>query len=249
MAMQSVLISAPTVGDELVKAKGVINQFINSCSHSLKGPLRSITGVSGILREAIASGNEDPMVYIDMINESVLKMEALLKQFEHFLETSKTNLHMDPVAIDDMVGDVIRQVEKETPVNGVAIEVKVNVRDHVFVDQNALRVVLFHLIQNAMVFRDQKTAKRKITVSIRADKNSLAINVIDNGDGIPANVASRVYELFFRGSEKSIGSGAGLFIVQEVLKKIGGTISFDSTENIGSDFFVWMPNRTSLNAS
>jgi signal transduction histidine kinase len=244
--MQQVIYSQPTLGQELTKAREVINQFINSCSHSLRGPLKSITGLNTIVKQAVKSGNEDPLMYIELIDQSVNKMESLLMQFEQFLETSKSTFTMEPVRLNDIVDEVLANAHASGRTSGIDIDVQINSQDCLYTDHNAVRLVLSNLLENAVIFHDDRKATKKISLVVKVTRACASINIVDNGVGIPTEAQAKIFELFYRGSEKSIGSGVGLYMVQQVLKNLGGSISFHSAEDSGSNFFVWMPNQSNI---
>jgi signal transduction histidine kinase len=66
--------------------------------------------------------------------------------------------------------------------------------------------------------------------------------VEDNGQGIPIEHQARIFEMFYRATEKNVGSGLGLYIVQENLKKLKGTISLDSEPGRSTTFTIEIPN-------
>ena len=72
------------------------------------------------------------------------------------------------------------------------------------------------------------------------------IRVRDNGEGIPPEHQTRIFEMFFRASGKVSGSGLGLYIVKEAVQKIGGTIQVHSEFTRGTEFFVLIPNLNHL---
>jgi light-regulated signal transduction histidine kinase (bacteriophytochrome) len=73
------------IGQELARAREIINEFVYSCSHSMRGPLKSMTGLIHLLQQSIQTGNEDPQTYLTLMKASVNRMEALLQQYGYFL--------------------------------------------------------------------------------------------------------------------------------------------------------------------
>ena len=69
----------------------------------------------------------------------------------------------------------------------------------------------------------------------------MLIKIKDNGDGIPKNVQMKIFEMFFRGSEKSQGNGLGLFLVKRPVEILNGTIKIKSTLKGGTEFSVTLP--------
>ena len=67
----------------------------------------------------------------------------------------------------------------------------------------------------------------------------------DNGEGIPKSRLSSIFDMFYRATENKQGSGLGLYIVKNVVEKLGGKIKVESEENRGTIFKVEIPNRAS----
>lgn len=231
----------PAIGNELVKAKETINEFLYSCSHSMRGPLKSISGLVNLLRQSLKTGNEDPYLYLRLISQSVDKMETLIHQFEQFLENSRKDLTYEPIDIRKIFTDVFNEVP-EIRLNGIDVTLHLDQTGYFYSDIHRFHLIIFHLITNAVVFADDQKAVRSVEITVRATQASCSIQISDNGIGIPYEIQNKIYDLFYRGSEKSLGSGVGLYIVQEVLKKMGGSISVNSTPWQGSSFFIWLPN-------
>jgi signal transduction histidine kinase len=232
------------LGHELVKAKEIINEFVYSCSHSMRGPLKSMSGLINLLQQSIQSGNQDSQVYLGMMTDSVGKMETLLEQFEDFLENSKKDLTHEPVDIRSVIRDILTEAQPVIDQHALRITVNVEQSGYFYTDVHRFRLIFFHLISNAIQFCDREKTARWIDVNVKATSANCNIQVNDNGIGMPFEIHSRIFDLFFRGSEKSEGSGVGLHIVHEVLKKMGGSISVNSQPKEGSNFFVWLPNMT-----
>lgn len=230
------------IAHELVKAKEIINEFVYSCSHTMRGPLKSITGLVNLLHQSIENGKGNPGEYLNMIGQSVNKMEDLLNQLEQFLENSKNDLTCEPINIQATIDDVLLEVKPEIDFFKIQVSQHIDQTGYFYSDIYRFRLILFHLISNAINFSDQKKENKSIRIDVRATSASCSVEVIDDGIGINPDVQSKIFDLFYRGSEKSPGSGVGLYIVGEILKKMGGSISVNSTLKKGSNFFVWLPS-------
>ncbi len=122
-------------------------------------------------------------------------------------------------------------------------------------DENILYNILLNLIMNA---RD--AIKGEGFISIKLDKfdNSegqlpvlsrnefVTISITDNGSGIPEVIKSRIFEPFFTTREKSGGTGLGLYIVYDSLRKLGGWVDVETEEGSGSTFTIYLPLETSF---
>jgi signal transduction histidine kinase len=231
-----------SIGYELVKAKEIINEFIYSCSHSMRGPLKSIVGLINLLHTEIRDGNQEPERYISMILQSVGELETVLKQLEVSLENSKKNFTIEPLELEKMVEDVVAEVRKETGFSDIVVNVHIDQSAYFYTDTNCFRLILLNLITNAVNFSDDLKEQKFIDILISATKRSCSIHINDNGIGIAQEAQEKIFQLFYRGSEKSSGSGVGLYIVHEIVKKMGGSVLVNSSLQAGSNFFVWLPN-------
>ena len=77
--------------------------------------------------------------------------------------------------------------------------------------------------------------------SFASDK--LYIEVEDNGEGIQDTYKDRIFEMFYRASEQSEGSGLGLYIVKNAVEKLGGQLTVDSKPGAGTTFQITLPNK------
>lgn len=231
-----------SIGHELVKAKEIINEFIYSCSHAMRGPLKSITGLINLLQNDMNAGKEAPEKYCLLIMQCVSEMEAVLKQLEQSLENSKKNLTIEPVDLEYLVNDVVGEVKKATGITDINFNIQIEQTAYFYSDINCFRLILSNLISNAVNFNDDLKEHKFIDVLVNATKRSCSIHVNDNGIGIASDAQDKIFQLFYRGSEKSAGSGVGLYVVHEIVKKMGGSISVNSASMAGSNFFVWIPN-------
>lgn len=231
-----------SIGYELVKAKEIINEFIYSCSHSMRAPLKSITGLINLLQKDLNTGKEDPEKYFGLIKQCVGEMETVLKQLEQSLENSRKNLTIEPVDLENLINDVVNEVKKETGSHDITFNVHVEQTGYFYSDINCFRLILYNLISNAVNFSDDLKGQKFVDVLINATKRSCSLHINDNGIGIASESQDKIFQLFYRGSEKSAGSGVGLYVVHEIVKKMGGSISVNSASHAGSNFFVWIPN-------
>ena len=103
-------------------------------------------------------------------------------------------------------------------------------------------MILHNVLYNAVKYSDDTKQVCRIKVKIKVWEEETLFSVTDNGLGIAPELKDRIFEMFFRATESSNGSGLGLYIVKETMAKLGGEISVDSTLNEGSCFTLIIPN-------
>ncbi|MCG8388410.1 MAG: HAMP domain-containing histidine kinase, partial [Cytophagales bacterium] len=89
----------------------------------------------------------------------------------------------------------------------------------------------------------------KISIDIEVTQERISVVFSDNGIGIAQEYLDKIFKMFFRASENSPGSGLGLFILMETVKKLGGSISVSSELTVGTSFFLELPNNPKRNAA
>jgi signal transduction histidine kinase len=100
---------------------------------------------------------------------------------------------------------------------------------------------LNNLLANAIKYHDPKKEEQWIDVQVSNSNDSIKVMVSDNGMGIEPEHHSKIFDMFYRGTFQSKGSGLGLYIVKETVAKMKGTIGLDSTPGKGSSFLITLP--------
>ncbi|NJR12468.1 HAMP domain-containing histidine kinase [bacterium] len=122
------------------------------------------------------------------------------------------------------------------------MQVSIDDKSDFYSDTTRIEIVLNNLLSNAIKYAD--TNRPNPFVDVRVDTNDLGVTicVADNGEGIAPEYLPRIFEMFFRATNRSTGSGLGLYIVSEIVHKMGGTIEVDSKIGEGSNFVVTLPD-------
>lgn len=111
-------------------------------------------------------------------------------------------------------------------------------------DADQLEVIFNNLISNAIKFQHVHELHQKLDIHVEVDKSRAILSFKDNGIGIPKENLTRIFDMFFRAPGlKADGSGLGLYIVKEIVKKLKGKIFVESTVGEGSKFVIELPNR------
>jgi signal transduction histidine kinase len=105
-------------------------------------------------------------------------------------------------------------------------------------DKMRLKIILNNLLSNAIKFQAPKKPNQFIRVSFKSTPEKYLIDVEDNGEGIKPEFKGKIFEMFFRGTQRSKGSGLGLYIALEAAEKIQGKITVSSEFGVGTLFHV-----------
>ena len=107
-------------------------------------------------------------------------------------------------------------------------------------------MILNNIISNSIKYADLSKDQPYIRVEVKVEPENAEIRIADNGIGIDEVQQESIFHMFFRASEKSSGSGLGLYIVKEVIQRLKGEISVSSEPAKGSEFIIRIPNLSNL---
>ncbi len=228
------------VEEELKIRNAELDNFVYKVSHDLRAPLSSVLGLVNLAR--LPGNTDNPMDYIDIIGEKA----AALDHFIGDVLSHSKNLKMEVTICKVDFKKIIDQTFKELSYLDGAKEVARNVRIEgidFFSDQWRVSEIFRNLISNAIKYRQLSDVQPEISIRIHIDHLRADISFSDNGIGIEAKQLNRVFEMFYRATEQSDGSGIGLYIVRNAVEKLGGQISVASKPSQGTRFNIILPNR------
>ncbi len=223
---------------ELQKTNHELDKFVYSASHDLRAPVTSILGLLEIMRYEFPEPSI--FMYVRMIEKSLRKTDQVLHEIMEYAQNARTEVQAEEVNLEVLVRGVIDTLR--TLKEWYHIDFQLNITDKtIYTDKLRLRIILEHLISNAIVFHDLEKGNPYVLVSAQLLYNELIIKVEDNGIGIMPSEKDKIFEMFHRSSEKSRGAGLGLYIVKETLGKLNGSVSVLSEPNKGSIFICKFP--------
>jgi len=228
------------VEEELKVRNGELDNFVYKVSHDLRAPLSSILGLVNLAR--LPGNTDNPMDYMDIIGEKV-------EHLDHFIGdvlSHSKNLKMEVTTSKVDFAQIINRTFNELNYLQGAMEmsrvVKVEGLDF-YSDPWRVSEILRNLISNAIKYRKLDTDIPEITIKILVDHLRAEISFADNGIGIDQPSLAKIFEMFYRATEQSDGSGIGLYIVKNAVEKLGGQISVASQAGQGTRFSIIIPNR------
>lgn len=225
--------------DLLAKANDELDRFVYSASHDLRAPLSSLLGLISIAERT--DSKEEVMLCLEMMKKRVVTMEGFIKEITDYSRNSRLRVERQPVLVRGLVQEVVDSLKYTSGAERIKIEIDA-APDLMFItDPSRLKVVLNNLIANAIKYHDLTKDTPFIRLSAAANGKSNVIMVTDNGQGIPKEHMSHIFDMFYRASENSEGSGLGLYIVKETLTKLTGSIDVESELYKGSTFRVELP--------
>lgn len=223
---------------ELEKSNVELDRFVYSASHDLRAPLNSISGLLNLQRLEPHS-----MDYMEMIQSRVTIMDKFIRDIIDYSRNSRTAVVKESVRLREVIDEIVDMLKISQLNHPVAFQVEVEPSLYITTDLPRLRVVLNNLISNAMKYTDVAKSDSYIQIKAWHEPAQTIVEVTDNGIGIDAALQPKIFDMFFRATTVSTGSGLGLYIVRESLEKVKGTISFQSEIGKGTRFRVVLPDE------
>ncbi|MDL5048591.1 HAMP domain-containing sensor histidine kinase [Oscillatoria amoena NRMC-F 0135] len=222
--------------ERLHKINKELDSFLYSTSHDLRSPIASILGITNIARLEIR--DEIARRYIDMIDNRIKRLDQVISDILKLSRSKKIDFKIESIQFSTLVKDVIADVKFNENAPAVRLEYTEN-PDHVFQsDFQQMKIILGNLIVNAVKYHDISKPDPLIRIEFERTGRTVIITVEDNGQGIRKEALPRIFEMFYRASTTTEGTGLGLYLVKEALLKLNGVITVSSEYGKGSIFTI-----------
>ena len=216
-------------------------QYVGLVSHDLRSPLNGILLNAQVLKRAAKKrGLEEELSGLDHIVASATRMNALIEDLLETtrLESGKIELHLETIALDTWVEDVVQRTTSPATRARVAVHTNGSVR--ALADRARLERVIENLLSNALKYAGAEAA---VDVDVRRAESEAIVSVTDDGKGITASDLPHVFDRFFRGAHPPAdkGLGLGLYNARLIIEAHGGRIWAESPPDRGAEFHFALP--------
>jgi signal transduction histidine kinase len=216
-----------------------LDHFVYRSSHDLIAPLKSLKGLINIAKSD--NPQENQLEYLKHMESSVLKLEDFINSIIDFTTNAKTQAQRIEIDINEILNDISQELKYFEKAEQVTL-IRTLTLPTVKSDPKRLKIILSNLISNGVKYHNYNQENPFIEVNTYQDENKSYIEVIDNGEGIKAELVDNIFDMFFRASDTSEGSGLGLYIVRDTVARISGELKVDSTYGQGSTFTLILDN-------
>jgi signal transduction histidine kinase len=217
-------------------------ELVGNVSHELKTPISALQAHLENLLDGVEEPNPDVLAVMLGQCQRLARLVAQLLDLSR-LESGEMPLEIEPVALGELVDDVIAEVQVARSDRAVQVHNEVPASlCPLRADRERLHQVLFNVLDNAFCFTPRGGT---VTIGAQLDRGSCSISVEDTGPGIPEEHLARVFERFYRAdssrSRSDGGTGIGLAIARSVVDAHGGRIWAEQSPGGGAIFRFLMP--------
>jgi len=226
-------------------ATHVKSRFLATISHELRKPLNSIIGFTRLVKRK--SKDILPKIQHENLEKVLISSNDLLSLIDDILDLTRLENFLFPIhptkfALEPLIDECLQTFEPMAKGKQLQL-LKMFEADQsiLYTDNNRVKQILVNLLDNAIKF----TEKGKITVIVRGSDEEITIAVVDTGIGIPGEKQDLLFRDFQQLDDSSTrqhgGTGLGLSISRRLARLMGGDITIESRQGVGSTFIVTIP--------
>lgn len=218
-------------------------KFLSLVSHEFKTPLSGIlTSVVLLGKYKLEEQQEKREKHLSTIKNKVHYLDNILNDFLSIerLESGKVNYKFSTFSLSKLINEVVYNANV-TLKTGQELHYPQDIENiSLHQDEKILELVLSNLLSNAIKYSPENT---HINFETETNGNKITFKVTDQGMGIPKKDQKHIFERYFRAENALLnqGTGIGLNIAKVHLENLGGSINFNSKENVGTEFIVELP--------
>jgi len=229
------------------EAEQLRRELLAWVGHDLRTPLASIRAVVEALADGVVTDTVAQRRYLLTVQRDIQSLSALIDDLFEMAQIGAGGLQLErqPSSLADLLSDTLESWTALATARGVSLTGSAGAGvDPVTMDVQKIGRVLGNLIGNAIRHTPAGGAVR--VQAVRAGKDVL-VEVIDNGEGIPAPILGRVFDQFYRAEEsrsrETGGAGLGLAIAKGIVEAHGGQIGVESQPGAGARFWFVLPRE------
>jgi signal transduction histidine kinase len=213
-----------------------LDNFVYRASHDLKGPLKSIIGLTEIAKKDVEEAKA--LEYFEYILKSTHRLESVLNDLIDISRAKVGTTQKEYVELSKVVDRVLSNLKYD--INEYAIDIRLELEKdlHLYIDVKLFYSALQNLVENSIKYRNTQRESSFVKISGRKINKNILIEIEDNGIGIKPENQGKVFDMFYRAQEHVSGSGLGLYIVKMSIDKLGGMINLKSEYGVGTTFQI-----------
>lgn len=226
------------MNSELTRVNKELDRFVYSISHDLRAPVASLLGLVNLADEAEDEEERNQMVA--MQRESLERMDQYIRDLIDYSRNKRLSVEAVELNLPEVIDKCIDELRYFMDDERVRLETDLKVTTMVS-DPTRFMIIVKNLLSNAAKYGDPQKETHEIFIKTKLEGDRVVLEVSDNGIGIKEQFLEQIWEMFFRATTESAGSGLGLYILKEAAHGIGAMAEVRSEEGLGSTFIVTFP--------
>jgi signal transduction histidine kinase len=225
--------------EQLNTINSELDTFLYHSSHDLRRPLTTLMGLVEVGK--LQMSKPSSLQLLNYIYTTVKDMDRMLQKLINISEINGDYSNFRRIDFKDIIAKVVDNFTDVVSTKNISVYQEIEPFIHWESYVEIVASIIFNLFENAVIFANNQ--EPFIKISAKQDAKNVYIEITDNGIGIDQAYQSRIFNMFFRASEKSIGNGLGLYVAKKAVEKLNGNIEFVSKSHQGAKFTVIFPNN------
>lgn len=226
--------------EELKTRNTELDNFVYKVSHDLRAPLSSILGLVNLSK--LPGNTDDLHEYIRIIGEKVADLDHFISDVLSHSKNLKLEVKIDQIDFKNILSRTITDLNYLDGAADVQFDISIQ-QGEFYSDPWRIGEIFRNLVSNAIKYRQSDSVQPQVNISISPVEGGVRIVFADNGIGISEDNLGRIFEMFYRATEQSDGSGIGLYIVKNAVEKLEGIINVQSKPGEGTTFIIQLPDQ------
>ncbi len=227
--------------EELQKANEDLDKFAYSVTHDIRGPILSILGALEIMKQT--QSMEELHSICNMMEESALQVNDLIVNIHAYYSLQRGTIEIEEIDFKNLCQELAELHNIQLALANIKLTITVQQVETYHNSRVLLHLIINNLLSNAIKYQKDAEVNKFVNLSVQVNNGIATIKVADNGIGIETKYLDKIFNMFFRASESSTGSGFGLYNVKDALLKLKGDILVCSEIGKGSEFVITLPGK------
>jgi PAS domain S-box-containing protein len=229
-----------TTLDELSERNFELDQLMYKTSHDLRSPLSSIMGLVNLANLDKDPGNH--ISYLHKIEGRIKKLDEFISSMLDYARVNRVEVTRERVNLREVASNCIHELEYLENFKDIKTEVHVK-GDHALFTSDMLRlnIIFSNIISNAYKYYNPEV-ESYLKIKMEVNPFIVRLEFKDNGIGIKSEHRDKIFNMFYRATDRSQGSGLGMYIVKQAVEKLNGDITIDSEYGKGTKIKISLPN-------
>ncbi|MDH5366630.1 MAG: PAS domain-containing sensor histidine kinase [Cyclobacteriaceae bacterium] len=228
------------VEEELKIRNEELDNFVYKVSHDLRSPLSSTLGLVHLAN--LEESDDNLRQYIELIGDRISQLDRFIGDVLSHSKNLKVELIYTKINFKEIIEEKFSELDYLHGANMMSKNVNTQGQEF-YGDKWRISEVFRNLISNAIKYMNRKTDNAFVNVDINITPKKASIVFSDNGIGISSSTLPKIFDMFYRATDISEGSGIGLYIVKNAINKMGGKIKLESEQGKGTTFKITLPNH------
>jgi len=222
---------------ELKQAYKELDTFFYRASHDFRRPLTTFMGLSEVAK--ITVKDNAALELFERVNETARNLDKMLMKLQSISDLGVQELIFKEVSIEEIFNNAITQLDSEILHRNIRTTITVESGLCLYSYPALIKIMIDNLIENAVSFCGVNNPA--IELKAHQEQNRVVIQIHDNGQGIEKAYIDRVFDMYFRGTERSKGNGLGLYIVKKTADKLKAHVVLQSEPGTGTTVTILFP--------